>query len=59
VHDDETGRALVLDPFAGTGTVGVVCQRLGRHFVGIELSEAYVKMAEARLREPQTVEMLG
>jgi hypothetical protein len=42
--------ATVLDPFAGAATTGVVAQRLGRRFVGIELSPAYVTMAKARLK---------
>lgn len=40
---------LILDPFAGSGTVGVVAQKHGRQFVGIELNPDYVKLAEARL----------
>ncbi len=40
---------VVLDPFAGAGTVGVVCQKAQRRFVGIELNPAYVAMAEARI----------
>jgi DNA modification methylase len=40
---------LILDPFAGSGTVGVVAQKLGRGFIGIELNPDYVKLAEARL----------
>ena len=39
----------VIDPFFGSGTVGSVCQRLGRKFVGIELNEEYLKMAFQRL----------
>lgn len=31
----------VLDPFAGSGTVGEVCARLGRRWVGGELSAEY------------------
>lgn len=38
-----------LDPFAGSGTVGVVAKRLGRDFIGIELNPAYVAMAEKRI----------
>jgi DNA modification methylase len=38
----------VLDPFAGTGTVGAVAEQLGRHSVLIELSPAYVKIADRR-----------
>lgn len=41
-------RPLVLDPFAGSGTVGEVCHRLGRRFVGLELAEAYVALANRR-----------
>ena len=39
----------VLDPFCGSGTVGVVALQLGREFVGIELSEEYCKLAERRI----------
>ncbi len=40
---------LVLDPFAGIGTTGVVAKRLGRRFVGIELSKPYAAMAQQKL----------
>jgi len=40
---------LVLDPFAGSGTVGVVALRLGRSFVGIELKPEYCEMARRRI----------
>lgn len=39
----------VLDPFFGSGTVGVVAQQLGRRYVGIELQPDYVKIASERL----------
>src|SRR4030095_14096902 len=39
----------VLDPFAGSGTTGVVALRLGRSFIGIELSPAYAEMARRSL----------
>jgi DNA modification methylase len=42
-------RGLVLDPFFGVGTVGLVAQELGRDWLGIELSPAYVRLAEQRL----------
>jgi DNA modification methylase len=38
----------ILDPFAGSGTVGAVAEQLGRHSILCELSPAYVKIAEAR-----------
>ena len=40
----------VLDPFAGAGTTGLVADRLGRDFIGIELNPEYAAMAERRLR---------
>ena len=41
--------ATVLDPFAGSGTTGLVAYEHGREFIGIELSPEYVKMAEKRI----------
>jgi len=42
-------RDLVLDPFFGSGTVGVVCQSLHRRFVGIELKADFADIALKRL----------
>ena len=39
----------VLDPFTGSGTTGVVCKRLGRNFVGIEINRDYEQMARERI----------
>ena len=39
----------VLDPFFGSGTTGLVCSRLNRQYIGIELNEQYCKMAERRI----------
>lgn len=41
---------LVLDPYMGSGTVGVVAHRLNRRFLGIELSVEYCRMAAKRMR---------
>jgi site-specific DNA-methyltransferase (adenine-specific) len=40
---------VVLDPFFGSGTVGVVAEQLGRDWLGIELNPDYVALAQARL----------
>ena len=40
---------LVLDPFCGAGTVGMVARRLQRQFVGIELNPEFVKMGADRI----------
>jgi site-specific DNA-methyltransferase (cytosine-N4-specific) len=42
--------SIVLDPFFGSGTVGEVCQALGRGFIGIELNPDYVAIAKRRLK---------
>ena len=46
---EDTQPCLVLDPFAGSGTVPVVAQKLGCHAVGLDLSEAYLNLAVRRL----------
>jgi len=40
----------ILDPFAGSGTTGVACLRLGRKFIGIEKDPTYFALACERLR---------
>ena len=41
---------LVVDPFLGTGTTAVVCQSLGRNFIGFDLDADAVKLAKKRLK---------
>lgn len=47
---------LVLDPFAGSGTTLAVAKRLGRRYLGTELSEKYAEQVRRRL-EGVTPEM--
>jgi site-specific DNA-methyltransferase (adenine-specific) len=42
---------LVLDPFFGSGTTGVVALNTGRRFVGVELNASYIDIARSRLSE--------
>ena len=42
---------VVLDPFVGSGTTAVVANRLGRKWVGIEISPEYSNLAEYRTNE--------
>jgi site-specific DNA-methyltransferase (adenine-specific) len=45
-----TGRNdLVLDPFCGSGTTGLVALRMGRRFIGLELNPDYVEIALGRI----------
>ena len=41
----------ILDPFMGSGTTLVACQRMGRHGTGIELDEEYWRIACKRVDE--------
>lgn len=45
---------LVLDPFAGSGTTGVVCKKLNRNFIDIEQNPLYCGWAEKRLLTAET-----
>lgn len=50
---------VVLDPFMGSGTTALVARYHGRRYVGIELNEKYIRLAQTRLRlpfEPRPVE---
>jgi DNA modification methylase len=40
---------LVLDPFAGSGTTLAVAKKLGRHYLGFELSKEYARQTKDRL----------
>lgn len=42
---------LVLDPFMGSGTTAVAAKKLGRNFIGFELSQEYVVIGHNRLKE--------
>ena len=42
---------IILDPFIGSGTTGVVARRLGRRWIGIEKHQPYVEVALQRIAE--------
>ena len=44
---------VVLDPFFGAGTVGLVATELGRNYIGVELNGEYVNIARKRLKSIQ------
>jgi len=41
---------IVLDPFLGSGTTGISAKLLNRKFIGIEMSEEYIKIASERIK---------
>jgi len=53
-EDSET----ILDPYIGSGTTAVACERLNRRWIGIEISEKYCEIAAQRItRERQQLRM--
>ena len=53
---------LVLDPFSGAGTTGVVAVQHGRRYIGIELNPDYLEMSRKRIqlvRDSLTVPMFA
>jgi tRNA G10 N-methylase Trm11 len=44
---------VVLDPCVGSGTTAVAARRLGRHYLGMDISAEYVAIAHERLRIEQ------
>ena len=47
-HDQEPVGAVVLDPFAGSGTVGMVANRLSRRAILIDLNPEYLEQQMER-----------
>jgi len=45
----ETVPGIVLDPFSGAATTGLVCQQYGRDYIGLDLSKEYHDLARRRL----------
>ena len=41
----------VLDMFMGSGTTGIVCKKLDRNFIGIEINENYFNVAKERIEK--------
>lgn len=49
---------VVLDPFMGAGTTGLVVKQEGRHYVGIELDPEWAVKAQARIARECPMELL-
>lgn len=47
--------AVVCDPFMGSGTTGIACAKTGHDFIGIEMGEEYIEIADARIRHWRSV----
>lgn len=42
---------IVLDPFMGSGTTAIVARKLNRNYIGFELNDEYIKIADKRIRK--------
>lgn len=47
---------IVLDPFMGAGTVGLVAKRLDRHYIGCDLNPDYCQLANERIAQDNPFE---
>ena len=45
----------ILDPFMGSGTTGVACKELSRHFIGIEIDKNYFEVAKRRINSARVL----
>jgi site-specific DNA-methyltransferase (adenine-specific) len=48
IHSNEND--LILDPFLGSGTTAVACEKLNRKWIGIELNEEYCEITKQRIK---------
>jgi DNA modification methylase len=55
LHNEET---VILDPFAGSGTTGVVAAELGCSFIGFEIDPEHATSANKRIASTNRVRTL-
>ena len=49
---------MVLDPFCGSGTTGVVAKKYGRSFIGIDSEIQYIEIAKKRIEKVSQIEII-
>jgi len=45
---------IILDPFMGSGTTGVVAKKLKRNFIGFEINKKYFEIAKKRIEKTES-----
>ena len=58
VHCSSNEGDVVLDPFLGSGTTAIACEKLRRRWIGIEIEEEFCKVAKKRIEDEFKVERL-
>lgn len=53
INDSTHEGDLILNCFMGSGTTAVAAKKLNRNFIGFEIQEKYLEIAEDRLRKIQ------
>ena len=48
------GNGVVLDPFLGSGTTAIACERLNRRWIGIEIEEKYCEISAKRIEKERS-----
>ena len=56
---NQDGGGIIVDPFAGSGSVGIAAMYAGRPFILYELNEGYYIIAKARLAHAEKQLKLG
>ena len=51
IFNNSLNNQTVLDPFFGSGTTALACEKLNRKWIGIEISEKYCEIAKKRVEE--------
>ena len=49
IKDSSNNLEVILDPFIGSGTTAIACERLNRKWIGIEIEERYCQIAAKRI----------
>jgi len=50
IRNNSIKNDVILDPYAGSGTTAVACEKLNRKWIGIEISEKYCEIAKQRIK---------
>jgi len=45
----------ICDPFMGSGTIGMMCKKHGRNFIGIELNDTYFNISKTRINNLEII----